>query len=183
MVYMYPRFFATKNKNKVREVGAILGDAVEQVSIELLEPQGVQVEEIVRVKAEDAFRQIGKPILVEDTGLEIAVWNGLPGALIKWFLDAVGNEGILKMLADEINRTVTAKTAVGFFDGEKSHVFVGEVLGTISKTVRGTKGFGWDSIFIPDNHTKSFGEMSPIEKNSISMRKIALEHMKTSFEN
>lgn len=179
---MYPEFFATKNANKLREVNEILGRTLEQISVELFEPQGVDVEVIVREKAEDAFHKTGKSVLVEDTSLEFAAWNGLPGALIKWFLDTVGNEGILRMLASETNRMATAKAAVGFFDGTQTHVFVGTVSGMIPETVRGTAGFGWDPIFVPDGHNKSFAEMTSAEKNAISMRKLALERMKTKLE-
>lgn len=182
IMYMYPEFFATKNENKFREVNDILGRSLEQVSVELFEPQGVKVEDVVREKAEDAFRKTGKFVLVEDTSLEFAVWNGLPGALIKWFLDTVGNEGILKMLAGETNRKAIAKTAVGFFDGAQARVFVGEISGTIPEVVRGTSGFGWDSIFVPDGYEKSFAEMTSAEKNAISMRKLALERMKTELK-
>lgn len=175
---MYPEFFATKNENKFREVNDILNNNMKQISVELFEPQDIDVEKIVHRKAEDAFRQTNKIVLVEDTGLEFVAWNGLPGALIKWFLDTVDNEGILKMLANETSRAAIAKTAVGFFDGKETHIFIGEISGTIPETIRGTGGFGWDPIFIPNNHDKSFAEMTLDEKNSFSMRKIALEHMK-----
>ncbi len=180
--YMYPKFFATKNENKLREVNQILGYDLKQISVELLEPQGVKVEDVVRDKAKDAFYKTGKCALVEDTGLEFIAWNGLPGALIKWFLETVGNEGILKMLAEETNRKAVAKTAVGFFDGTQSRVFVGEISGTISETIRGTSNFGWDPIFIPDGYENSFAEMTSAEKNAISMRKLALERMKTELK-
>lgn len=182
MMHMYPEFFATKNENKLREVNEILGQTLEQISIELFEPQGVKVEDVVREKAEDAFHKSGKFVLVEDTSLEFVAWNGLPGALIKWFLDTVGNEGILKMFARETSRKAIAKTAVGFFDGAQTRVFVGEVSGTIPETIRGTGGFGWDPIFVPDGYEKSFAEMTSVEKNAISMRKLALERMKTELK-
>lgn len=182
MIYMYPEFFATKNENKLREVVEILGRSLEQISVELFEPQGVKVEDVVREKAEDAFHKTGKFVLVEDTGLEFVAWNGLPGALIKWFLDTAGNDGILKMISGETNRKAIAKTAVGFFDGVQVRVFVGEISGTISETVRGTGGFGWDPIFIPDGHEKSFAEMTSADKNAISMRKLALERMKSKLK-
>ena len=178
---MHPEFFATKNVNKLREVNEILGRTLEQISVVLFEPQGVDVETVVREKAEDAFRKTGKFVLVEDTSLEFAAWNGLPGALIKWFLDTVGNEGILRMLTGEVNRKAIAKTSVGFFDGTQAHVFMSSVSGTIPETVRGTGGFGWDPIFIPDGSAKSFAEMTSAEKNAISMRKLALERMKTEL--
>lgn len=175
---MYPEFFATTNEDKLREVNEILGWDLKQISVDLFEPQDIGVENIVREKAEDAFRKTGKVALVEDSGLECVAWKGLPGALIKWFLDSVGTEGILKMLADETNRKAVAKTAVGFFDGTQPHIFVGEISGTIPKTARGAGGFGWDTIFIPDGYEKTFAEMTAAEKNAISMRKLALEHMK-----
>lgn len=176
---MYPEFFATKNEKKLREVNEILGRVFKHISVELFEPQGVKVEDVVREKAEDAFHKTGTFVLVEDTGLEFVAWNGLPGALIKWFLDTVGNDGILKMLAGETNRTAVAKTAIGFFDGTQARVFVGEISGTIPEKMCGIGGFGWDPIFVPDGYEKSFAEMTSTEKNAVSMRKLALERMKT----
>ena len=143
----------------------------------------MDVAEIVRAKAEDAFNQTGKAVLVEDTGLAFSAWNEqLPGVLIKWFIDTVGNEGILKMMDSETNRQAIAKTAIGFFDGKQMQVFVGEIKGTVPTTVRGDGGFGWDPIFIPDGYDKSFAEMTPDEKNDISMRKLAVTNMKKSLK-
>ncbi|MFZ2500738.1 MAG: RdgB/HAM1 family non-canonical purine NTP pyrophosphatase [Minisyncoccia bacterium] len=182
ILHMHPDFLATKNENKLREVNEILGRNLEQISVDLFEPQGVDVEMVIREKAEDAFRKTGKFVLVEDTSLEFVAWNGLPGALIKWFFDTVGNEGTLRMLSGEVNRKAIAKTAVGFFDGTQAHVFVGSVSGTVPEAIRGTGGFGWDPIFVPDGHDKSFAEMTSSEKNAISMRKLALENMKAELK-
>jgi non-canonical purine NTP pyrophosphatase (RdgB/HAM1 family) len=178
---MYPEYFATGNAHKLREVNEILGRNLEQIAIELYEPQGLAVADIIHKKAEDAFHKTGKCVLVEDTALEFRAWNGLPGALIKWFLETVGNEGLLKMLAGVEDRRAVAKTAVGFFDGNNARVFVGEVDGIIADTVRGDGGFGWDPIFIPDGFDKSFAEMTSEEKNAVSMRRRALEQMKAVF--
>ncbi len=175
-------YFATGNENKLREFNQILGLELEQIDLDLLEPQGIAVLEIVKEKARDAYEKTGKPVLVEDTGLEFSAWNGLPGALIKWFLDSVGNEGILKMMVKEDDRQAKAKTAVGFYDGKKCHVFLGEVEGEIPTEIRGVSGFGWDPIFIPDGYQKSFAEMESSEKNEVSMRKLALEKLKLSME-
>ncbi len=180
---MYPQFFATKNPNKLREVNEILGKKLQQIEVELFEPQGLNVAKVVEEKAIDAFHKIGKPVIVEDTGLEFSAWNGLPGALIKWFMEAVGNDGILKMFQGETNRQATAKTAIGFYDGTKCHVFLGEARGTIPTEIRGQSGFGWDPIFIPDGYKKSFAEMTAEEKNAISMRKLALLRLKEFFDN
>lgn len=180
--YMYPKFFATKNLNKLQEVNEILGKDLQQIDVELFEPQGLDVVEVVKDKARDAFHKTGKFVLVEDTGLEFTAWNGMPGALIKWFIQSIGNEGVLKMLQGETNRQAVAKTAVGFYDGKDCHVFVGEVQGIIPNEIRGKGGFGWDPIFIPENHSKSFAEMTSEEKNSVSMRKLALLRLKEFFD-
>ena len=179
---MPPELFATKNADKLREINQILGHELTSVGLELFEPQGIDVAEVVREKAQDAFNQTGKPTLVEDTGLEFKAWNGLPGALIKWFLKSVNNEGILAMFKDEVNRAAVAKTAVGFYDGSESHVFLGEITGTIPLTPKGDKGFGWDPIFVPDGHTKTFAEMDAEEKNAISMRKEAVLQLQRFFD-
>ena len=175
---MQPQFFATRNANKLREVNEILGAQLQQIEVELFEPQGLDIVEVVREKARDAFEKTGKFVLVEDTGLEFAAWNGLPGALIKWFLETVGNEGILKMLEGEENRAALARTAVGFYDGSEYRVFLGEIRGTVPTELRGTSGFGWDPIFIPDGYSQSFAEMSVEEKNAVSMRKHALMRLR-----
>lgn len=182
MLYMNPEFFATKNANKLREVNQILGRTLEQISVELYEPQGLDVAEVIRAKAEDAFHKTGKFVLVEDTALEFHAWNGLPGALIKWFLETVGNEGLLKMLVGVKDRRAIAKTAIGFFNGNEAQVFIGEVEGLIPETIRGSSGFGWDPIFIPKGFEKSFAEMTSEEKNAVSMRRRALESMKVSIK-
>ncbi|MBU3925306.1 non-canonical purine NTP pyrophosphatase, partial [Patescibacteria group bacterium] len=86
-----------------------------------------------------------------------------------------------KMLRGETNRQAFAKTAVGFYDGKDCHIFIGKVQGIIPNEIRGKGGFDWDPIFIPDNHAKSFAEMTSKEKNSVSMRKLALLHLKNLF--
>lgn len=169
-------YFATGNKNKLKEANQILDQDLEQIDINLPEPQAVDVEKIVKIKAKRAYQETDEAVLVEDTSLEFSAWNGLPGALIKWFLKRVGNEGILKMLKQEDNRKAIAKSAVGFFDGEEPQVVIGKINGTISKEVRG-EGFGWDPIFIPDGYDESFAEMDERKKNEISMRRKALEKL------
>lgn len=177
-----PKFFATTNVNKLREAREILGYSIEQIALELDEPQDLNVVMVVNAKAIDAFRKTGKPVLVEDTALEFAAWRGLPGPLIKWFLASVGNAGLLKMLDGFDDRRAYARTVVAFFDGKGVHAFEGMVTGVVPITVCGTSGFGWDPIFIPDGHDKSFAQMSAAEKNAISMRRVAFTKMRDSFQ-
>ncbi len=177
---MHPKYFVTKNLNKLAEANRILGFELLHIDLDLLEVQSLDVCEVVRQKAKDAFQKTGKVALVEDTGLYFESWNGLPGALIKWFLENVGASGILKMLGQEKNRAAVAKTAVGFFDGTETRIFIGETKGTIVSDLNseGKTGFGWDVLFVPEGSDKSFAELSPQEKDALSMRKKALEKMR-----
>lgn len=176
------KYFATTNDHKLKEVNALLGFDLEKVDVDLMEPQFLEVEDIARFKAEQAFLKVGKPVLVEDTGWYIEAWNGLPGAFAKWFMEADGCDGILRMLGDEQNRKVKAKTVVAYHDGSEIHVFVGETTGTVPMEKRGTSEFGYDRIFLPDGYEKTFGEMTTEEKNEVSMRGAAVRKLKAFLD-
>lgn len=178
-----PRLLATSNPNKFREFQQILGPgwSLEQVELDLLEPQGIDVREIIETKAKDAFAKVGEPVLVEDTGLEFDAWNGLPGALVKFFGERIGYPGVLRMLGDTEQRGATARLAVGFASADGCRVYVGELRGQIAREVRGTTRFGWDPIFVPEGSDRSFAEMTAEEKNAISHRRRALELLRADF--
>jgi len=185
----WPEYFATSNKHKFDEVRKILGtEDLKMIDIDLPESQSLDVAEVVAEKARAAYELTGKSVLVEDTGLECKAWNGkkgsLPGALIKWFMKTVGNEGIVRMMSPFRDRRAEATTAFGYADSTGSvHVFVGSISGQIPETVQdGPHGFGWDAIFIPDGYNESFAQLPPDQKNDISMRKLALDAMKTWIE-
>lgn len=173
---------ATGNVNKAREIEAILGCPVSQLRIDLAEIQAIAVEEVIGGKARAAYAAAGRPVLVEDTGLYLHAWNGLPGALIRWFLDTVDNEGICRMLDGFNDRSATARTCLGLFDGEEARLFCGEITGSIALHPRGERGFGWDKIFIPAGWERTFGEGSAAEKDAISMRKRAVEALRAWLE-
>ena len=83
------------------------------------------------------------------------------------------------MLSPYENRDALALCCVAIHDGTRVRIARGEIKGRIANEVRGENGFGWDSIFIPDGHERTFGEMSADEKNSLSHRKMAFESLKT----
>lgn len=168
--------FVTNNKNKLREFENILGFALQQAPLNLDEIQAIEVEKVVDFKARQAFEKIKKPLIVEDTGLYFDAWNGLPGALAKWFDKSIGYGNLCSLLGE--NRRAKAQTVIGYFNGENYQSFTGEVFGKISDSPRGTNHFGWDIIFIPEGHSQTFAEMGLEEKNKISMRRIALEKFK-----
>jgi non-canonical purine NTP pyrophosphatase (RdgB/HAM1 family) len=169
---------ATGNKKKAEEISEILGREVECIKLDLPEVQSLSVFEVAERKAKDAYALVNTPIIVDDTGMSIQALNGLPGALVSWFLDSVGNEGVLRLLGDETNRSATVSTAIGYCDETGAHVFLGEVEGKVCYSEKGQEGFGYDPIFVPSGHKKTFAEMSPVEKNETSMRSIALGKLK-----
>ena len=173
--------FVTQSSNKVAEVERILGIKLEHVDLDLPEIQAVELEDVVTQKVKYAYEVLGKkPVMVEDTGLFIEAWNGLPGALIKWFVKQVGGTGICKMMDGFPNRKARAKTIVATYDGQLN-ISTGEVVGQIALVPRGNSGFGWDNIFIPDEASETFAEMSPEMKDKYSMRRLAFEAMLTAY--
>ena len=171
--------FVTGNPNKVREASEILDLALESVQVDgLFEIQSPDIDAVVRHKAQQAYSILKCPVMVEDSGLVFHAWNGLPGALVKWFEETVNCDGMLKMLKGFDERGATAICCFAVYDGKDMKVARGEVNGTLSSSIRGSSGFGWDVIFIPDGYEQTYGEMSPVEKNAISHRKRALDKLK-----
>lgn len=176
-------FFATTNKGKLEEAEQILSRKVEGVQLEVPEIQSMDVVLVARHKAAQYFKQIKRPLFVEDTGLIFRALNGLPGAYIRDMAEAIGNEGLIKLLQGFSDKTATGVSVIVYMDPQgKEHIFEGRVTGMISNTVRGKNGFGWDPIFIPKGYDKTFAQMNQGEKNEISMRKIALEKMRDSLD-
>ncbi len=175
-------FFATGNVHKVAKIAAVLEYPVVQIDIDLPELQAVDAREVIEAKAKAAYDYLNKPVLVEDTSLAFLAWNGLPGALIKHFLHTVDNAGICKMLASFEDKRAIAETHLGYFDRRGIHIFSGQVPGKIVDVPRGKNGFGWDPIFQPDGHSKTFAEMSLQELDQIDLRKEATLQLKQYLE-
>lgn len=170
--------FATGNQNKLKEAREILGFDIEQLDVDIDEIQEVDVKKVIEHKAKTAFDYVGEPVLVEDTSLEIESLGGFPGALIKWLLKSVGVAGICKIVSAFSNNNARASTCVGMYDGNKVIIGEGIIHGAISDLPKGENNFGWDPIFIPDGHQKTFAEIGSEEKNKISMRRLAFEDFK-----
>ncbi|MCY4389823.1 MAG: non-canonical purine NTP pyrophosphatase [Desulfurellaceae bacterium] len=172
--------FISGNTNKVRECERLLGATLAYESLPLDEIQSIDSLPVVEHKARLAYAALKRPVLVEDTGLAFAAWTGLPGALIKWFLNSLGTEGLCRLMRAETNRAATAATLLGYCDGESVRTFAGTVQGSIPDYPRGTDGFGWDAIFQPEASVLTFAEMSAAEKDRFSMRRKALEAFRVS---
>jgi len=170
----------TTSKDKIAEINQILGTNHKISTLDIPEIQSLDLDEVISHKAEDAYKIINKPVLVEDISLEIKALKGLPGTFIKFFLQTVGTEGTVKMIGSAKTDTkVTA--AVAIYDRKDLRIFKGTIYGTLSPKNRGPYGFGFDKIFIPRDYTKTFAQMPPSLKNKISHRAKALRKVKEYF--
>jgi len=174
--------FITGNKNKFEEVKSILDNVeLKQLNIDLPEIQDIDAHKIIRKKLTSALKHKKGEFIVEDTSLYIDCLNGLPGPLIKWFLQTIGNGGLYE-IAKNMGREAEAKTIIGYARSEKEiYFFEGTVSGKIVEP-KGDSNFGWDPIFQPERFSESFAEMSKEQKNKISMRRKALEKLKVFLE-
>lgn len=170
-------YFITGNKNKLAEVQAVLPD-VKQLDIDLPEIQEIDAQKIIEAKLIEALNHQKGEFIVEDTSLRLDCLNGLPGPLIKWFLQAIGNQGLAELAEKMGNDQAEAVTMIGYAKSQNEmKFFEGRVKGKIVNP-RGETKFGWDPIFIPDGYDKTFAELGIEEKNKISMRRMALNKLK-----
>lgn len=173
--------FITGNEAKAKYLTDYFNWPVDHQKLDLHEIQSLDLEEVVKEKAKAAYKIIKKPVLVEDVSLVFKELKKLPGPLIGWFLDTLGNEGLIKLIKKD--RTAYAKVAFCYCDGKTTRIFTGAREGTISKSAKGEMGFGWDPIFIPKGYNKTWAQMTDDEKHSTSMRKIALAKLKNYLDN
>lgn len=170
--------FVTSSEHKHREAQAILGIALERVSLDLAEPQGLDVVAVARTKARLAFEKLRRPVLVEDTSLELAALGGFPGPLIRWLLESAGVAAIPRMLDAFPSRAARARCVALAFDGERELLGVGAVDGEIAAAPRGASGFGWDVVFAPGwGGGRVYAEMTAEEKNTRSHRALAFRSL------
>lgn len=173
--------FITSNAAKAEQLSWHLGIELGHRAAEVPEVQSLDLEEVVEYKTKAAFELVKGPVLVEDTSLIFHALGKLPGPLIKWFLQELGNNGICRLLDGYSDRSATGSVLFGYYDGKKLSTFAGLAKGSIAERPRGNIGFGWDPIFIPEGHTKTWGEMSLDEQSETSMRRRALRKLEQYF--
>jgi non-canonical purine NTP pyrophosphatase (RdgB/HAM1 family) len=167
--------FVTSNPNKVREAERILGFALQHATVELDELQADTVGAVALAKAQAAFHELGRPVIVEDAGIELTALGGFPGPFIKYWEKLGGLPSICRTADGLGDRRARAVCALGICSDAGSQVVVGAIAGTISAAPRGQNGFGWDAIFIPEGEDRTFGEMTAAEKDAHSHRRKAWE--------
>lgn len=163
-------------------VGLITTDELE--SAPAIEEDAETLEGNARKKAETLYRLTNLPSLADDTGLEVEALEGAPGVHSARFAgeDATDVENrrlLLERLDGVKDRSARFRTVIAYVDDKGLHYFEGICSGTIAKEERGTGGFGYDSIFIPEASDRTFSELSPEEKNRVSHRGRALREFES----
>jgi XTP/dITP diphosphohydrolase len=182
--------FASNNINKIIEINSLLGDSFKLLSLhdinirEDIPEEEPQIEGNALAKARFVFNATGMNVFADDTGLEIAALNGQPGVHSARFAgenkDSSANiEKVLSMLAGSQTREARFRTVIALILENKEYLFEGIVNGTIISGKRGSGGFGYDPIFIPDGKILTFAQMDLSEKNSVSHRARAFEKLKS----
>jgi len=183
---------ASHNPGKVREILDLVAphglSVVSAAELRLPEPEetGATFAENARIKAEAAALGAGLPALSDDSGLEVEALVGAPGIYsARWAGPAKDFSVAMQRVADEVKQrgswkepgpraNFTAALCLAWPDGEVA-LFEGKVYGHLIWPPRGTRGFGYDPMFVADGHALTFGEMEPDAKHAISHRARAFQ--------
>ncbi|WP_282055157.1 non-canonical purine NTP diphosphatase [Maribacter luteus] len=182
--------FATHNQNKVREVQALLPTTITLLSLtdigcdEEIPETGKTLEANAILKADFVTNKYGYPCFADDTGLLVNSLDGAPGVYSARYAGEQKNsddnmDKLLTELKSKKDRTARFETIIALNLENKQHIFKGVVEGEISIDKKGKKGFGYDPIFKPDTHEKTFAELPLEVKNKISHRGKAIQHLLT----
>lgn len=180
--------FASNNKNKADEIRKILGDGFEIIT---LKEAGIDADipephDTFHLNASEKSRYIfttmGVDCFSEDSGLEVNALQGAPGVRSARFAgekatDAENIQKLLQEMSEVKDRNAQFKTVISLILDGKEFFFEGECKGKISTTPKGSNGFGYDPVFIPEGAHKTFGEMNMDEKAQFSHRKKAVMKM------
>ncbi|MBK56662.1 MAG: non-canonical purine NTP pyrophosphatase, RdgB/HAM1 family [Flavobacteriaceae bacterium] len=180
--------FATHNNNKLLEVKKMISKKIEIKSLSDLGynfeiPENEKtIEENAIFKAKFIYSKFKLNVFADDTGLEVEALGGKPGVhSARYAGNDKDNKKNIKKLLDSIrgieNRKANFKTVISLIFKDKLYVFEGKIYGKISDEEKGLFGFGYDPVFIPEGFKKTFGELNPEIKNTISHRAIAFNKL------
>ncbi len=182
--------FATNNQNKLKEVKQLLPAAIELLSLNDIDCEdditesGKTIRENAKIKSRYIYEKFGMNCFADDTGLEVDAIGGRPGVYSARFAGpACRSEDNINKLLIELkgigNRKANFRTVISLIIDGKEEAFEGVVNGVITNEERGSNGFGYDSVFMPEGFDMTFAEMSAQEKNEISHRGIAVNKLIT----
>jgi XTP/dITP diphosphohydrolase len=182
---------ASSNQHKIDEIRAVLPKGwslkgLKELGITQEIPEtGTTIEENSRIKARflrENFKDPDTIVIADDSGLEVYSLNGAPGVYSARYAgepknDEANNKKLLKELSHQSLRNARFVTIITLLEGEKEKIFEGEVKGTIAFEPRGTNGFGYDPLFIPQGYRSAFAELPNETKNTISHRANAVKKL------
>lgn len=186
---MHKLVIASNNQHKVKEIGALMPEGIELVGLheincfdEIPEEQET-LEGNAFQKANYIYSRFGLSCFADDTGLEVETLNGRPGVHSARFSEDIAPnipkemrslenmKKLLFLMEGKSNRKAAFRTVICYIDNKgQTFYFEGKIEGKIIELQKGTEGFGYDPIFIPDGYDKTFAEMPFELKNSISHR-------------
>lgn len=181
--------FATHNVHKVKEANQIIGKNIKLISLKDLgynkeiEEPFLSLEENSLTKAMTVFEIFGKSVIAEDTGLEVKALLGEPGVFSARYAgqNASDNENInklLKKLEQFSDRTARFRTVLTFIANDDTKMqFEGVIDGKISTEPKGTRGFGYDPVFVPKGYNNTFAELGDEIKKKLSHRAVAFNSL------
>ncbi len=187
---MQQLIFVTHNKNKVFEAKAILKNKIELISLDELgfdediAETGATFQENASIKAEYISQHFQLPCFADDSGLVVAALNGAPGLYSARYAgvpknDSNNNALLLKNLEGINTREAYFITVIAYaVPQQATQYFEGRIEGTINEVPKGTHGFGYDPLFIPDGFSETFAELDQSIKNKLSHRALALYKMR-----
>lgn len=185
--------FASNNLNKIAEIKQMLPKEIELLSLEDIGctediPETADtIEGNAILKANYITEKYGFSCFADDTGLEVDALNGEPGVFSARYAGEQKNANdnmnkLLENLKNKSNRKAQFKTIIALNINEKQFLFEGIIKGDIISEKRGTKGFGYDPIFVPEGFTSTFAEMEMSEKAKLSHRGIATRKLISFLE-
>ena len=188
MYNMIKLIFATNNAHKVEEIQAAIGKQIRVIS---LKDAGIDVDipephDTLKANATEKSRTIqqltGENCFSEDTGLEVDALNGEPGVKSARYAgeDKAFDKNIEKLLTklgDQSNRSARFRTVISLLWSGEEFLFEGICEGTIIHDKRGSAGFGYDPVFVPEGSTRTFAEMTTEEKGQFSHRRKAADKL------
>jgi XTP/dITP diphosphohydrolase len=190
--------FATHNAHKTREVQAILGsefevnDLAKHPEIPEVEETGKTFQDNAILKAVAVSKRIQGIVVADDSGLEVDALHGEPGVYSARYAGAhaTDTDNVEKLLLELARAGATRHPYRARFRcvlvlaraGKVLEIFEGNVEGQISDRPRGSRGFGYDPVFIPDGFEETFGELAPAKKNQLSHRARAVEKLRAFLD-
>jgi len=180
--------FASNNRNKIKEIQQLLPDSIQVLSLSDINcdvdiPETADtIEGNAILKANYVTEHYGYNCFADDSGLEVDALNGAPGVISARYAGDQKNDNdnidkLLSELENQNNRKANFKTVIVLNLDGTQHLFTGIIEGTIIRERKGSNGFGYDPVFVPENDTRTFAELEMEEKSGISHRGKAVKQL------